>query len=65
MSDHSAANSGPENTEYDKQRHEKMRLRPNGMYGITKFFVDGFAPSRYCDCGCGKSKYWCPNRARD
>ena len=27
---------GPENTLYDRQRHERMRLRPMGMYGILK-----------------------------
>jgi hypothetical protein len=59
---HSINNPGPESTAYDKMRREKMRLRPNGMYGIPKFFISGSAPSRDCDCGCGKLKVWCPNR---
>lgn len=27
----------PEPTAYDTRRHESMRLRPNGLYGIPKF----------------------------
>ncbi len=43
-------NDGPESTQYDKARHEEMRLRPNGMYGRLKFFVHGFAPPKpVCD----------------
>lgn len=30
----------PENTPYDKMRHESMRLRPNGLYGVPKFQYD-------------------------
>jgi hypothetical protein len=56
--------SGPEPTKYDKARHEEMRLRPNGMYGIPKFFVQGFAPNRWCDCGCDRLKVWCPRNEK-
>jgi len=61
MASHSINNPGPEPTKYDQQRHENMRLRNNGDYGKAKFFVSGFAPNRWCDCGCGKLKVWCPN----
>lgn len=33
-----ARGQGPENTPYDKIRHEKMRLRDNGSYGRIKIF---------------------------
>jgi hypothetical protein len=45
----------------DEMRWDNMRLRRNGLMGIPKFLVNGFAPSRWCDCGCGCSKAWCPN----
>lgn len=38
-SDQIARGGGPENTSYDKMRHESMRLRPHGMYGIIKIGV--------------------------
>ncbi len=60
MASHSINNPGPEQSQYDESRHEKMVLRSNGMYGIQKFFVCGFAPDRWCGCGCGKLKVWCP-----
>lgn len=31
---------GPENTAYDRMRHESMKLKPMGMYGIPKSFLD-------------------------
>ncbi len=55
---HSIMNPGPEKTEYDKMRHESMRLRPLFQYG-TKVLVNGFKESRWCPCGCGKLKVWC------
>ena len=58
MAAHSVTNPGPEDRPFDQRRHEEMRLKPLGMFGIPKFFVDGFAPSRFCE-GCGKVKYWC------
>jgi hypothetical protein len=61
MAAHSLANPAPENTEYDTMRHESMVLKRNGLYGITKFFVNGFAPDPWCKCGCGFRKVWCPN----
>lgn len=57
---HSITNPGPEPSAYDEQRHENMRLRSNGLYGIPKFFVSGFAPSKFCLCGCNRLKAWCP-----
>lgn len=30
----------PENTKYDRMRHESMKLRPNGMYGVPKVQLD-------------------------
>ena len=60
-SDSLARGSGPENTMYDKDRHESMVLKKNGMYGIPKFFVNGFRESPWCGCGCGYRKVWCPN----
>lgn len=35
-----ARGSGPEPTKYDKMRHESMRLRPLGLYGIPKIQLD-------------------------
>ena len=58
---HSSINPGPEPTSYDRMRHESMRLRQNGLYGIPKFFVNGSAPSRWCGCGCDRLRVWCPN----
>ncbi len=60
MASHSVINPGPEPTLRDRVRHEEMRLKPHGMYGIQKFFVNGLAPSRWCDCGCDRLKVWCP-----
>ncbi len=60
MASHSINNPGPEPSYYDNTRHEKMVLRSNGMYGIQKFFVDGFKEDRWCQCGCDKLKVWCP-----
>ena len=58
MASHTISNPGPEPTAYDQHRHDDFRLRRNGLYGIPKFFVNGFAPERWCDCGCGKLKVW-------
>lgn len=38
--DQIARGGGPEATKYDQMRHESMRLRPLGMYGIPKFQFD-------------------------
>jgi len=65
MGSHSITNPGPEPAAYDRVRHEKMHLKSNGMYGIPKFFVNGSAPSRWCDCGCDKLKVWCPNAKKE
>lgn len=52
----------PENTNYDRRRHEEMRLRPLGMYGIPKFIFD----SRKMNCcercvfGSGEHLETCP-----
>lgn len=51
----------PENTGYDRQRHEEMRLKPLGSYGIVKLFVNGTKESPWCTCGCDRRKVWCPN----
>lgn len=41
MANHSIANPGPEKSKYDQVRHESMRLKANGTYGIPKFFLKG------------------------
>lgn len=58
MANHSVSNPGPEKTQFDNRRHQEMNLKRNGLYGISKFFVNGSAPSRYCE-SCGKVKFWC------
>lgn len=64
MADHSLINPGPEPTLYDRMRHESMKLRPVFPMG-TLFFVSGLAPSRWCECGCGQLKVWCPREKQD
>jgi hypothetical protein len=49
---------GPENTSYDKARHEEMRLRRNGLYGIPKIFISGFKEKEICTV-CDRLKVWC------
>lgn len=50
---------GPEmDSKADIAMHEKMKLRRFGMYGIPKFFVNGFAPDPWCH-ECGRRKVWC------
>ena len=56
---HGPSNPGPEKTEYDRMRHESMRLRRNGLYGIPKIFVNGFKePKEVCKV-CDRLKVWC------
>lgn len=51
---------GPEmDSPHDIKMHEQMVLRRNGMYGITKVFIHGFADDRWCRSGCGRLKVWC------
>jgi hypothetical protein len=47
----------------DAMRWDSMRLRRNGLMGIPKFFVNGFAADKWCHCGCDLLKSWCPNRS--
>jgi len=54
---HSAINPGPENTSYDKARHEQMRLRsPN--YG-NYFLTQGSRPPKEVCSICDRLKVWC------
>lgn len=50
---------GPEPTSYDRNRHESMKLRQNGMYGIPKIFMAGLAKPKPRCVDCGRLVYWC------
>jgi hypothetical protein len=41
--------SGPENSTYDKQRHESMRLRQFGLYGVVKSFPSAEVSEFRCE----------------
>ena len=58
-----ASHSVTEPITYDKMRRESMKLR--NIFSAPKFFVNGSAPSRWCDCGCDKLKVWCPNAKKE
>lgn len=64
MADHSIINSGPESTLYDKQRHESMRLRSNGMYGIPKLFLNSkrMQCCEKCVFGSGEHAEFCKQK---
>jgi hypothetical protein len=59
MGSHSISNPGPEPTKYDRGRHETMRLKQNGSYGIPKIFVNGFKPAKPTCVVCDKLRVWC------
>lgn len=54
---HDKVNPGPENTTYDKERHEKMRLR-YPSYG-NRFFTHGSRESKPVCKTCDLLKVWC------
>lgn len=54
---HGVMNPGPEKSEYDVARHEKMRLR-NLMNGNTFLTIGSKPPKPSCST-CGKLKVWC------
>lgn len=56
---HGESNPGPEPTTYDRMRHESVRLRRNGLYGVPKFFVNGLRPEKVRCSDCTKLLYWC------
>lgn len=52
-------NPRPEPTTYDKVRHEEMRPKRNGLYGIPKVFVNGLAAEKPRCAECGRLLVWC------
>jgi hypothetical protein len=54
---HSVTNPGPEKSEYDVARHEKMKLRP--LTQGNSFIMPGFKPEKPRCVGCGKLECWC------
>lgn len=60
MASHSVANPGPEKTKYDEMRHDTMKLRRNGLYGIPKIFMpEERTCCEKCVFGTGKHADFC------
>ena len=51
--DRIARGGGPENSKYDRRRHEQMRLRPIGTYGQTFIGLKALPTNITCS-GCGR-----------
>ncbi len=54
---HGQMNPGPENSEYDVSRHEKMRLKP--LVNGGTFATIGSKPSKDVCPTCDRLKVWC------
>ena len=57
-SDKISRGNGPESTSYDRARHEEMRLKRNGLYGIPKIFISGSKIRPVCH-KCDRLLVWC------